>query len=200
MKLLDWIKRLIGKNNDTHLLNASEQEKILSPEEEFRMQCAESAQLSEEEKQQMLMQRERQRQIRVAGYNVINTMINLSNEDIIRNLENTLWNLKTEQLSRTGRSDLSTDVILSELDVETLKHIHFVIQRNPQLSDYINSVSPLTGDNNIVEIVNRMEQVATDEARNWGQTESKAVNYMPNASNIINQLQKEQKEQQMEQE
>ncbi len=200
MKLFDWIKKLLGKNNDTQLLNAPEQEKTLSAEEEFRMQCAESAQLSEEERQKVLMQKERDRQIRVAGYNVINNMNNLDNGDITRKLENTLWNLRTEQLSHSGRSDLSTEVVLSDLDVETLKHIHFAIQRDPQLSDYLNSVSSLTGDNNIVEVVNRMEQIARDEARNWGQVESEAVNYMPNVSNIINQLQKEQQEQQMEQE
>lgn len=45
-----------------------------------------------------------------------------------------------------------------------------------------------------------MEQIAKEEARNWRQVENKAVNYMPNASNIINQIQKEQQEQQMEQE
>ena len=90
MKLFDWIKKLLGKNNDTQLLNAPEQEKTLSPEEEFRMQCAESAQLSEEERQKVLMQKERDRQIRVAGYNVINNMNNLDNGDITRKLENTL--------------------------------------------------------------------------------------------------------------
>ena len=199
MKLLDWIKKLIGKNNDKQLLNAPKQPNTLSPEE-FRMKFAESAQLSEEEKQQILKQRERERQLRVASYNVINTMNNLSSEDIVRNLENTLCRLNADQLIHSSRPDLSTEVVLSKLDIETLKHIHIAIQINPELSDYLNSVSSLTRDNNIVEVVNRMEQVSIDEAKNWGQVESEAVHYIPNTINIVNQLQKEQQEQQMEQE
>lgn len=197
MKLLDWIKGIFNKNK---LLDEPKQESEISQEEQFRKNMQEKAELTPEEIQARQIEEQRKSQIRLAGYNVINTSNNLDSNDIQINLQSKLLNLQMEQLLNTGSSNISAEVVLTDLDVETLKHIHFAVQSNPEFSSYLNSVDKTTRDNNIIEVVNRMQQIAKDEAKSFGYVDSQATKFMPNATNVIYQLQKEQQEQQMEKE
>ncbi len=180
------------------MLEAPKQENTLTPQEAFRKQCVGSAQMLEEQ-QKILMQKERERQIRLVGYNVINTMWNLNSEDIKENLEKSLSNARTEQLISTGMASTPTQVILTQLDLETLSNIHIAIQNNPTLSSYLNSMNPSTQDNNIIEVVNRMQQKAKEEAKEYNYMESEVAHFLPNSTNIIAQLQQEQQEQKKQQ-
>ncbi len=191
MKLFDWIKGMFNKNK---LIDAPKQEDRISPEEQFRKDMQAKAELSPEEIEIMQKEEERKRQIRVASYDVINTPNNLDKDEIRMFLGNKLLSLKMQQLGSIGSSDIKTNVVLTDFDLEILNHIHFAIQSNPEFSSYLNSIDKTTRDNNIVEVVNRMEAIAKEEAKNYGYVDGYATRFIPNASNIINQLKKEQQE------
>lgn len=197
MKFIDWIKGLFNKNK---LIDAPKQEEDLSKEEQFRKIVHEKAELSPEEKESIEKEARRKEQLRIAGYDVISTTTNMDNEDIKASLSKRLLSLQMEELMRKGVSKLATEIVLTDLDIETLKHMHYAIQRDSNLVSYLNGIDKTTNDNNIIEVVDRIEQIAKNSAKENGYMESQATKFMPNASNIIYDLQQEQQQEQQEQE
>lgn len=186
MKILDWIKGIFNRKDKIEAIEAPKGD-ILSPAEQFRRECVESAQIPDEERLAVAREQERQRQIRVAGYNVLGMNCNLDSEDIKRALMAALNNVRT--------TDQSLELAVTDLDIEALKDLHIAVQNNPQQISYLNRIDPQTRDNNIIEVVERMEKQAKQEALNWGWLESKAGQYIPSTSNkIIAQLQEEQRQ------
>lgn len=177
MKLFDWIKGLFNKNK-TLAIEAPKENPTLSPEKQFRAEIAEEGQLSEAEKLKIEQEIHRKGEIRIAYHNILQSRNNLDNDSIKKAIENV-----------TG-----TKTSLTELDVETLKHIHYVTQNNPDVSQYLGQINPKTKDNNILSVVDRMQEKAKTQAKINGYREDFAQDFMPNAGSIISELQEEQRQ------
>ncbi len=189
-KIIAWVRKdKIKAISEPKEIVQFEVGNAISPEEKFRNEISKEAELSKEEIYDLEIKKIRKEQICIASKYVL-TGSNLTQIDIKRGIE---YYIMQPGYSISGLMP-NTTVILSDLDLITLKQINMQIQKEPNLINYLNGKDNKTKDNNIVEVVNRTEKEAEKNADSSGISESIIEKFMPNIKRIINELQEEQKQ------